>query len=152
MKTETMIDAVGRILDHHSAQLRRLQRWPDRLTAFVDSRRAIPFAWGSNDCVTFCIDAVQAITGTRVLEPTWTDEASAMAAFEAAGGRVAAITGVLGRPSQNWAEARRGDIVLAEQDDIIVTMLCVGADLCGPSVSGLEFKPARASRLVWRVG
>lgn len=133
--------------------LRRLPRWPERLATFVESRRAMPFAWGSNDCVTFCADAVQAITGARVLsEIGWTDEASALAAFEAAGGRVAAITGALGRPVQNWREARRGDIVLAEQEGIVVTMLCLGPTLCGPGVDGLGFKPASGARLVWRVG
>ena len=121
--------------------------------AFVESRRAMPFAWGSNDCITFCADAVHAITGARVLPPVdWTDEASALVAFEAAGGRVAAITGALGRPSQSWMEARRGDIALAEQGEVIVTMLCIGPHLCGPGVNGLEFKSTRAARLVWRVG
>lgn len=133
--------------------LRRLPRWEDRLVAFVESRRTMPFAWGSNDCVSFCIDAVHVITGTRApIEITWTDEASALAAFEAAGGRVAAISSVLGRPGQNWKEARRGDIVLAEQNDIVVTMLCIGAYLCGPGVNGLEFKPTSSARLVWKVG
>ena len=132
--------------------LRRLPRWPDRLTDFIESRRAMPFAWGSNDCITFCIDAVHAITGIRVLsEIGWTDEASAMAAFEAVGGRVAAISSVLGRPNQNWREIKRGDVALAEQDGQVVTMLCAGAYLCGPGLDGIGFHPISATRMFWKV-
>lgn len=138
--------------------LRRLQRWPDRLAAFVDSRRALPFAWGSNDCCSFAIDAVEAITGRRVWDVTWTDEAGARAVIEEAGGLIAAVSSALGRPGQNWREARRGDVVLAEQPEPYGDMgrdglmICVGTDLAGPSAAGLGFTLCRKAKLVWRVG
>lgn len=141
------------VFDPRPAGLRRLPRWEDRLAAFVESRRALPFAWGSNDCCAFCADAIEAITGTRVLAVDWQpDEASAMAAIEAAGGLVTAITALLGRPGQNWKEARRGDIALAElHDGKRVPMLVMGAYLCGPGLDGLQFLPLGAARLIWRI-
>lgn len=133
--------------------LRRLPRWPDLLAAYIESRRAMPFAWGGNDCFTFALGAVEAITGARDLYPaTWDDAMSAMREIEKHGSYEAMISGVLGRPSQNWKEARRGDVVLAEQDGRPISALCVGSVICGPSLAGLEFKALTDVRLVWRVG
>lgn len=141
--------------------LRRLPRWPDRLATYVESRRGMPFAWGSHDCFTHITGAVEAITGARDLYPvTWTDALSAMRTIEKHGSYEAMVSSVLGRPSQNWREARRGDVVMAEQEDDgrwaavwrRPTMLCVGATLCGPGVDGLVFRPLNDAVLVWRVG
>lgn len=138
--------------------LRRLPRWEDRLIQFVESRREMPFAWGGNDCCSFAIDGVEAITGARVWDVTWADEASARAVIEAAGGLIAAVSKALGRPGQNWREARRGDVVLAEQPEPYGDMgrdglmLCMGLYLWGPSLRGVSFRPPPTARLVWRVG
>lgn len=131
--------------------LRRLSNWPMRLDAFIEAHRNVPFAYGSNDCVSFCLGAVEAITGKRLREVDWHDEASAMAAFEAAGGRLAAISGLLGRPQQNWALAQRGDVVMTDQDGVPITMLCIGSHLAGPGPEGLAFKPASEGRMFWKV-
>lgn len=132
--------------------MRRLPHWPDRLDAYVESRRLMPFDWGANDCVTFAAGAVAAITGVTVLTPTWTTAMEAARALEEAGGMAEAVASVLGRPSQNWKEARRGDVVMAEQDGRNVMMVCVGAQLCGPGLDRLGFHPITTGRLVWRVG
>jgi len=41
----------------------RLADWPERLAAFLESRRTMPKQWGQNDCALFCADAIQAMTG-----------------------------------------------------------------------------------------
>ncbi|MFO1081866.1 MAG: hypothetical protein U1E23_14705 [Reyranellaceae bacterium] len=132
--------------------LRRLERWPDRLTEFVESRRRTPFAYGSNDCCSFAIDAVDAVTGTRVREIDWQDERGALRMLAEAGGAEAAVTSMLGRPSQNWQDARRGDICLVDQDGRDVPLLCIGLALAGPGVERMEFRRLDEARLVWRVG
>lgn len=132
--------------------LRRLPRWEDRLAAHIETRRTTPFAWGDNDCFTFAMDAVAAITGVALYPPTWTDALSAMREIEKHGSYADMISSVLGIASQNWKAARRGDVVMAEQDGRTVSMLCVGSVLCGPGVDRMEFKPLPDARLVWRVG
>lgn len=120
----------------------------------------MPFAWGGNDCFTFALGAVEAITGARDLYPaTWDDAMSAMREIEKHGSYEAMISGVLGRPSQNWKEARRGDVVLAETGDNHraaiwrrPSMLCVGSTICGPGHNELTFMPLSDAALVWRVG
>lgn len=57
----------------------RVEDWPERLAAFIEQRRKMPFAWGSNDCALFAADAVCAITGVDLGEPfrgRYDDEAS----------------------------------------------------------------------------
>lgn len=132
--------------------LRRLDNWEYRFARFIEQRRLMPFAWRINDCVTFSVDAVEAITGKRLLEPTWSSKDEALRMLADIGGPEAAVTSVLGRGGQNYAEARQGDVVLAEQGSWLVTMICVGAFLAAPGMERLEFKPLRAGRLVWRVG
>lgn len=140
--------------------LRRLPLWPDRLVAYVESRRTMPFAWGPHDCFTFVTGAIEAITGTALYPATWTDALSAVREIEKHGSYEAMISSVLGPPSQNWREARRGDVVLAEAEEGTrraaiwrrPSMLCLGATLCGPGVDGLAFKPLTDAVTVWRVG
>lgn len=139
----------------------RYEDWPVRLNAYIESRRQMPFAWRDNDCCSFAIGAVEALTGERVWTVDWEPtEESAMAAIEAAGGLVAAISKALGPAGQNWRMAARGDIVLGEIDGRRVPMLVVGDQLCGPGFvigvdgavisEGLVFKPLREARLVWK--
>lgn len=41
----------------------RLSDWEGRLSAYIVSKRDEPFAYGTNDCCTFCGGAVEAVTG-----------------------------------------------------------------------------------------
>lgn len=132
--------------------LKRLPRWPDRLDAFIESRRNMPFSWGHSDCITFAAGAVEAITGAAVLTPTWTTALEAARVIEEEGGLTAAVSSRLGTPNQNWREIRRGDVALAQQDGRDVAMVCVGAQLCGPGVERLGFHPITMTRLFWKVG
>lgn len=137
-----------------SAELRRVEGWPDRLAEFVETRRERPFAWGAeaNDCVSFAIAWVESMTGTAVRPAAWSSEAEARAALAEAGGIVAAVTGVLGRPTQNYAEARRGDIGLVDQETGPGLMICTGTHWAGPGLDCMLFKPLNLARLVWRIG
>lgn len=43
--------------------IRRYDDWPERLTAFIEGRRRVPFIWGINDCGAFACSAVEVMTG-----------------------------------------------------------------------------------------
>lgn len=110
--------------------LSRIEGWPDRLAEFIEARRFLPFAWGPNDCCSLAIAWVQQLTGVDVWPVTWTSEEEAKDVIEQAGGLIEAVSSVLGRYNQNWAEARRGDVGLVDQDHVTYSgpgmMICTG--------------------------
>lgn len=134
----------------------RIEGWERRLAAFIEQRRTMPFAWGPNDCVSFGIAAVEAVTGTLVRSVTWTTSREALAALDEVGGLAAALTGVLGVPHENWRLARRGDVVLTATNDLEggrgPVLLCAGHCLVGPGVDGLLSLPVSMAVKVWPVG
>lgn len=84
------------------------------LIAFIDSRQRTPHAWGrrENDCVSFCLGAVAALTGVTVApELDWNSEASAYRVIKRFGSLEAAFDAYFERVAP--AFAMRGDIGLA---------------------------------------
>jgi hypothetical protein len=43
--------------------MKRFDTWPERLAAFIEARRMMPFCWGKNDCALFACDAALEMTG-----------------------------------------------------------------------------------------
>ena len=65
----------------------RVSTWERRLGDYLASRRALPFAYGSNDCAMFAAGAVEALTGQ--------DPAAAFrGAYRSAAGSVRALRGI----------------------------------------------------------
>jgi hypothetical protein len=134
--------------------LHRHPDWPERLAAFVESRRHVPFAWGSNDCATFAADALVALTGAdpmAALRGRWTNEAQALQVLQQTGGLARAAWRVLGRPLVHLAAAPRGAVVCARMRGLPTMGLHLGAWWCAPGERGLEFRPAFEERLAWGV-
>lgn len=131
----------------------RLPGWPERLAAFIESRRHTAFAWGRNDCATFAADALLATTGTDVLASlrgTWASEPEAAAVLARMGGLPRAAMACLGRPLRHAAAAPRGAVVLARMGRTVVLGLRLSsAQWCAPGAAGLLFRPAAEVRLAW---
>lgn len=132
--------------------MRRRDGWPALLAAFLAERQDMPFAWGGNDCVTFSVAWVARLTGRTLIAVDWSDARGALQALERAGGMRQAWTDKLGRPSQNWREARRGDVGLAEVEGRECGVICTGATWAGPDLAGLQHLPLSAAALVWNIG
>lgn len=129
-----------------------MEGWERRLNDFIEARRRCPFAWGSNDCVTFAGGVLEAITGHLIWAPIWTNEDEALRALVPLRGLEAATAAILGPPDDNWRLMRRGDVAIIEQDGRLSLAVCAGANLVGPGLLGLETKPLSAARKFWRVG
>jgi hypothetical protein len=94
---------------------------------FLMARRDIPFAWGTNDCATFCADAIEAITGTDIaaeFRGRYENELGALKAIKAvAGGSTLADAAVFCAQKHGLVEyqfpllAKRGDLVLVKNGD-----------------------------------
>ena len=133
--------------------LRRRDGWPARFADLLAKRRALPFAWGTNDCLTFAVDVVEAITGTTICTVDWDDAPSAARKIAAAGSLAdVCLTPRLGPPGTDWRQLRRGDVAIAEIEGRDTILVCSGQTLCGPGLEGLEHVPPTIARLVWRVG
>lgn len=120
----------------------RREDWPEKLAAFVDARRHMPFAWGGNDSASFAFLAVAEMTGRTVRAIDWTGEIEDIEAL---------ATEALGAPLENLRQMRRGDVALAMQDNQPGLMVCLGNELAGPGMDGVVGRPLSAATKFWRI-
>ena len=77
----------------------RFPDWPERLAAFLESRRESPKKWGYNDCGMFCADAIEVMTGV--------DMAEELRSYDSPCGALKALVAYLehrGSPLPRWRE------------------------------------------------
>jgi hypothetical protein len=132
----------------------RLPDWQERFSVFVQSRQAIPFAWGTNDCCTFAASCVQAITGHNPLPAHFVGHTTRLRATRVLlvhGGLANAVTGVLG-PSINPLFSQIGDVILLNPQDGPLLGICNGSVVFAPSANGLVLLPLTDATAAWRIG
>lgn len=130
----------------------RLQDWPQRLAEYVEGQRREPFAWGSNDCVTFAADAVEHMTGADPiahLRGEWSTALEAARVIERLGGLREAVSDIWGAEIPP-AYAQRGDWVLLEQEGRQLVGVCVGEAAAAPGDAGVVLVPMTAALAAWR--
>jgi hypothetical protein len=128
----------------------RYDDWPERLEAFIDSRRDVPFGWGTNDCVTFANDAVEAITGSKPVHVTWDSAASALSAIQAVGSISDMCETLFGKDIPA-SFAQRGDVVLMMMDGRETLGIMIAERIAGPAADGLILLPISTAIKAWRV-
>lgn len=119
--------------------MKRLPDWPERLIAFFEARRVRAFSWGSNDCWTFVVDAVCAMTGVDTGQRwrTYKTERGALASIKKVGGLRKWVETNIGMEKPKGF-AQRGDVVLAVLDGRETLGIVMGdGKWCGPGVDGL---------------
>ena len=133
--------------------MKRLPDWQLRLEAFARERRAMPFAWGSNDCALFAAGAVQAETGELVLPYMrgYSSAREALVLIEQAGGLRGIACHALGGFVAP-ALARIGDVVLVTVGKREALAVCNGGTVIAPAAHGLAALPMRQAVCAWRVG
>ena len=137
-----------------SADLKRCDNWELRLSKTVEERLYEPFAWGSNDCVMFSADCLEAMTGVDPvsdLRGQWADSKQALRVITRLGGLPAAVK-ACGLEEVPPLFAKRGDLVLHRRDGTDALAICLGNQLAGPSESGLLFFGLECGVRAWRVG
>ena len=133
----------------------RFPDWPERLAAFIESRRATPFAWGGHDCCLFAADAVLALTGVD-RAATWrgryATEAGAMALLSRPGGlyglmrEVEDIFGVRQVPP---LLAQRGDTALVQPGNLPTMGVVLDQVVAAPGLDGMQFVPLAGALRAW---
>lgn len=129
----------------------RRHDWPERLDAYVESRREEPFAFGSHDCCQFAAGAVESITGENPADRWhYADETEALQLLELHGGVEGLVTIALGEPVHP-SRAHRGDVVTGDFPSGTAAGICLGNECVFPSALGLVFWPRSVAVKAWRV-
>ena len=130
----------------------RLPDWQARLGALLTERQSMPFAWATNDCVTFAADCVLACTGVdpgaglRVYPPDASGGARALATYGGVPGVGDALFGAPIAPLTAFV----GDVGLIESAGRDCLAVCNGATWLAPGESGLIAVQASRARRAWR--
>ena len=128
---------------------RRQSNWEARLSAFIERQRDVPFAWGSNDCVSLIDGAVLAQTGDSLLAAYGGRKNVEKTARGVVGffDRTFERSNRTGQIPRGWIVARRN------RDPDAVLGLCLGVSV-GSLVAfigeaGVEFQELDAGDLSW---
>ena len=111
------------------------------LARFIEERRRIPFAWGSNDCCLFAADWVLAATGRDLAAEYRGQYATALGALrfvESAGG----VEGLVQRAGGRRVDAklaRRGDVIARDVGNGTGLGVCIGSVAAFVAEDGLRF-------------
>lgn len=138
-----------------TAAPQRLPTWAAHWGNLVAARLEQPFAWGSNDCVAFVADALQAMHGRDTMAEFRTQRSGQKQAWlqlREGGGLKAGLAraGLLPvAPSQ----AQVGDVVLlalGPRQRKRVLAVCNGDVALSPGRSGLMATPMALALMAWR--
>lgn len=135
----------------------RPEDWPERLAAFVEERRNVPFAWGTQDCLMFAADAVLMLRGVDVMAQyrgAYATEAEGDSLLERDGGMeaiLAAAAQAAGLAERAPKLARRGDLVLVRHGNLLMAGIVTGTAVAVTGSDGLAFVPTRMIVRAWVV-
>jgi hypothetical protein len=128
----------------------RRQDWAEAMSAYIDTVRDTPFAWGLHDCSTFAAGAVRAMTD-RVVEMPSVPSARAYADLLHERGSLLGLTrGVLGE-DKPVSFANRGDVVLLDLEDRPFLGICIGIEAVCPGPDGVIAVPMSCAIAAWAV-
>jgi hypothetical protein len=120
------------------------------LIAFIDSRQNAPWEWGTNDCISYVLGAVEAQTGRKILDVKWKSSATALRKLKKYGTLEAALDAHFERIAP--AFAKRGDIAGVPDEQFgIHTAIVEGATLVGPGEKGNWRGPRSEMTIAWSV-
>jgi hypothetical protein len=130
----------------------RVDNWPLKLAAEVDSANGRPFEFGVHDCMQFAARCFKAVTGDDklLLFPSYSTEAEAMQIAERFGGLEGLLRHELGEP-RHPAFAMRGDIVLCDMGQGPQPAVCIGVWCVAPGLRRLEKRMTDTALMAWSI-
>lgn len=137
--------------------LARREDWPARLQETVAVARHIPYKLGEHDCLRFTCQCIAAMTGVDFWPrfAGYTTKRQALVTIAKIAPRLGdAVTLVLDSPPQPVALARRGDVLLYEDDAGEHLGVCLGLDVAVLGDAGLAYVRLDhpGLRSGWRIG
>lgn len=132
---------------------KRLRDWQSRLADCLAERMALPFAWGSQDCVMFAADCAAAMTGedpAAGVRGSYRSATGAARVLKDRGGLAAIAADALG-PEVGALMAQPGDIGLVANSGQPCLAVWAGASWYAPGPDGLAQFPLEEALHVWRL-
>ena len=132
----------------------RRPNWAFLLGQYLQSRKDVPFEYGSNDCCSFAAGAIDAVTGrhcTQDLRHLYEDEKGANALIDQHGGLEQAVSVIFGRASSPPEWAIVGDIVLCDGDHGPTVGVFLGQQIAIATPEGVKAIDSSAAKRSWRV-
>lgn len=136
--------------------LSRYHDWPERLNAFIEGRRRVPFIWNVNDCGTFASAAIEAMTGVNPRDgiAEYSGARTALTAIDfdlEAFAEHRAYT--YGCPEIPVKMARRGDLAFHEHGALgTLGVVGAGMKIFAPGETGVDTLPLLECHRAWRIG
>jgi hypothetical protein len=145
----------------------RKQDWPELLDLAIREKSAVPFAWGTNDCILFSCSMIEAMTGVdpaASVRGTYKDAFGALSVITSTGattlsGMVSTLAAQQGMKEINHKMAQRGDLVCFDQEstnpafDVVFGIVghCGKDAICVSDAGLLRVSVLKAAK-AWRVG
>lgn len=116
----------------------RHPEWEGRLNAAVAKHQTLPGAWGVSDCWTLTTDAIEAVTGERILPDlaAYKSEAAGYRVFAKAGFSTVADALASALPPVSIMLAQRGDVGVIERDGVISSGVFTSAGFAVRTIYG----------------
>lgn len=132
----------------------RVVDWPERLFDTVGQWEAVPFAWGSTDCLGFALACIKAVRGSLPIEdlPAYSDAKEARRVLRDMGARELENALMMHFEPVPVSMAQRGDIGISrspEGEQAVV--VCLGSLWRGKTQVGSIQLPRQAVERAFRV-
>lgn len=134
--------------------MKRFDDWHQRLRAYIETTRNVPYQLPAHDCAHWVAGAIEAMTGIKLSDADYPyhTEAEAQQQMEKHGGLVAIFSALLGVEMRGPNNAHQGDVVYWHPSpDIESVGICVGDKFCLPGDTGLVFYPLHEAQGSWRI-
>lgn len=132
----------------------RKDNWPSLLAAFIEERRHLPFAWGSNDCCLFAADWIRCVCGIDFAEDlrgTYSTALSAARVLRRHRGVIALAEVKAGLDRKSIELVQRGDLMAFEVPGGVALGICLGSVGAVVGARGLEFPTINRACAAWKV-
>lgn len=130
----------------------RLSDWEEQLSSYYLQCWRKPFKYGVHDCCTFAAEVVEQLVGKKI--PLGLDHKGKLLR-EYKSGRLklenAVEESLSGFEEVPPLSARRGDVMLYQQEGRTVIGVCNGATILSPGKDGMGFVPISAGQRAWRI-
>ena len=127
----------------------RYEDWPVRMEEAISRHEGKAFRYGRFDCVIFCADVIEAMTGVYPHSFSYRNKAEAEAIFAEHGSLESIVDTLFERKLPKAAQ--RGDLVMVEQDGGSLG-ICVGSRVVLPArPEGIARLPMREVIAAWSV-
>lgn len=123
--------------------MKRKADWIDRLVGYLESVNRTPFEWGKHDCFLFCMGAVDAMRGNRVLHKRFVgryaaeSDIAAVCKEEGYASPVAFVADQFPKRDSMF-NIQRGDIVVFDGDQGVTFGIWQGQRIYAAGLDGLQ--------------